>query len=155
MDDLDEVEVMPGVYLLRRAAPAATSAVRDGRSSNENRASGEAAPYYADMDAAHLVDEIARVELELSHLERSNREIAEFVLTDPDPEFDLALAENTAAMSRRRADIAGMRKALGVALTGGVNSAAAAAAAVGPCAGQLLQSQDATPTSPPPPLPPG
>ncbi|KAJ3304344.1 hypothetical protein HDU76_005210, partial [Blyttiomyces sp. JEL0837] len=106
----DEVELMPGVYLTRNIAPPSnTSSASNATSSTSTSTASASRPvklsathgvpvsddvYGDEMDPSYMLEEIARLRSNVEKLLRSNAELREFMETDPDEEYRLAIEEN-------------------------------------------------------------
>lgn len=108
IDDAEEVEVMPGVYITDYRTGASTSqptsqSLQPARSSNPptNSQNTSNPPLHCDSDP-HITHDINLLENSIKHLIRSNVELAKAMEEDPDPVFAEAIQENLNVIAKRK-----------------------------------------------------
>jgi len=127
LEDYEEEELMPGVFLMKPAQPSEEHGSGDGElvvgATAEVKPSAEAQVMRGDKAEAEwcgvtvkspeeLLVELARVSNACIRLLESQEAIAAAVKEDPDPVYEEALAENRLVIARQQAEIQDLREEL-------------------------------------------
>ncbi|KAI8614592.1 hypothetical protein BC830DRAFT_1126616, partial [Chytriomyces sp. MP71] len=147
MEGVDEVQVMPGVYLTTFSGAASRPNPETAQKEVSSDLGGEARttvsgiPVDGDIfeseNAEVLQEEIARLRLSVQKLLESNALLKEFMQDDADPEYALAIQENVAVIDRRLRMIKVLMQKL-AAVSGAHMGAMRAMAGKGPCHAEFV-----------------